>query len=534
MVATLVRLRLTLLRHTLRREVWRVVLLVVGVLWALSMLPSLLGGMVWLSRQPTEVAHDVLVVGGALLVLGWTVVPTVVPGLDDSLDVTRFRMLGVPVRRLVPGLLVASVLGVPTAFTAMVCLAPVLVWGGPGGRAAALAAVAMAPVLLVTCVVGARVSTAGVTRLLGARRVREGAAVVVVVVVLLVVGASVGLAELGLEGALERVPDVAAGLAWTPLGAGWAVPAHVADGDLVGALARAGVAVAGAALLVGAWTRLLHLAVVRPPARSGARRRRVDALLPGRPPVPLLRDDELGSVVAGAVFRRARRYWTADPRYLAAVLGGVGMPVLVVLLGTTVVDTPAAVMLGLAPLVAGTVGWGRHNDVAYDGSAFWMHVAARVPGWADRAGRVAATAVWAVPVVVALGFVGALVGGRPDLAPAAVGAGLGVLGTGLGVSAVSSATLVYPVPAAGTNPYAVETGAVGASLVAQLVTSVATLVLCAPVLAVYAGALWWRPALAWPTLAVGLLGGAAVLAGGVVLGGRLLDQRAVRLLTALR
>src|SRR5690606_21329230 len=162
------------------------------------------------------------------------------------------------------------------------------------------------------------------------------------------------------------------------------------------------------------------------------------------------------------------------------------------------------------------------------------HVAARVPGRADRAGRAAATLVWALPVVVVLGVVGAFVAGRPELAPAAVGAAIGVLGAGLGVSAVSSAVLVYRVPAAGANPYAVEPGTLGASLVAQLVTSVVTAVLCAPVLGAHAAALWWRPGPARLTLAVGLLGGAGALVAGVVLGGRAFDQRAVRLLAALR
>lgn len=527
MVATLVRLRLTLLRHTLAREPWRVVLLVAGLLWALSMLPSVLGATAWLARQPVAVAHDVVVVAGSLLVLGWVVVPTVVPGLDDSLDVVRFRMLVRTPGRLVPGLLVASLLGVPTAFTAAVCLAPVVAWGGDGRRAAALAAVATAPVLLVTCVVGARVSTAAVTRALGARRARETAAVGTVAATAVLVAAALGIGSLGLEGVVDRVPALARVLAWTPLGAGWAVPAHVAAGDLAGAAARGAVAVVAAGVGVALWVRLLGLALVRPPARAGLVRRHADAMVRGGP-------SGAPSTAARAVFRRALRSWTADPRYLGAMLSGVGLPVLVVLLAATVVDAPDAVVVSMAVLVAGTIGWGRHNDVAYDGTAFWMHVAARVPGRADRAGRAAATLVWALPVVVVLGVVGAFVAGRPELAPAAVGAAIGVLGAGLGVSAVSSAVLVYRVPAAGANPYAVEPGTLGASLVAQLVTSVVTAVLCAPVLVAHAAALWWRPGLAWLTLAVGLLGGAGALVAGVVLGGRAFDQRAVRLLAALR
>ena len=51
-----------------------------------------------------------------------------------------------------------------------------------------------------------------------------------------------------------------------------------------------------------------------------------------------------------------------------------------------------------------------------------MHVAARVPGWADRLGRTLATLVWALPVTLAAGVAGVALSGRWDVAPAALGA----------------------------------------------------------------------------------------------------------------
>ncbi|KGM13937.1 hypothetical protein N869_07885, partial [Cellulomonas bogoriensis 69B4 = DSM 16987] len=235
----------------------------------------------------------------------------------------------------------------------------------------------------------------------------------------------------------------------------------------------------------------------------------------------------------GAVTRRCLRYWAADPRYLSAMLASVALPLVIVLLLGAVVEAPAAVVLSIAPLMGGTIGWGRHNDVAYDGSAFWMHVVARPAGWTDRAGRAAAVLAWAVPLVVLVGVLAGVTSGRPDLGVAAVGAGVGVLLTGLAVSAVSSASLVYPVPQAGGNPFAAPAGSLGAGLVAQLVTSLVTLVLASPVLLVYAAALWWDPVMAWVALGLGVLGGGALLAVGVVLGGRVLDRRAPRLAARL-
>ena len=528
MVATVVRLRARILRHTLARETWRLVVLIAGALWALSMLPSVAGGMVWLSGQPAEVAHDVLVVGGALLVVGWTVVPVLIPGLDDALEIDRFATFGVPVRRLVPGLLAASFLGVPTLFTTLVCFAPVLAWSGHAPAGALTAAVA-APLALAPCLLGARLSTGLMARLLGSRRSRELGAVGGLLVVGAVVPGVVAVGALGIEGALERVPAVATVLGWTPLGLAWAAPAAVVQGDVAGGVLRLVLAAGWAVVGVLAWMLLLRRALVSPPARGGEVRRRADSVLPARDLV-----GRPGLVAARAVSRRALRYWGSDPRYVNALLGAVVAPVAIVLLVATVVDAPAAVALSMGPLMAGSVGWGRHNDVAYDGSAFWMHVSARVPGWADRLGRAAATLTWGLPLTVVVSLAGAWVAGRPDLGAAAVGAALGVLGAGLGVSAVFSTVLPYPVAEAGASPFVTPSGSVGASMVAQVVTSAATAALSLPVLVAYGATLWWNPALAPVTLVLGVLGGAGVLLGGVRVGGRIFDGRSPRVLARLR
>ena len=528
MVATVLRLKFTILGHTLRREPWRVVVLVAGLIWALATLPSVVGGMVWLSRQPSDVTRDVLVIAGAVLVLGWVIIPLLLPGMDDSLDVARFATFRVPVRRLVPALLVASLLAVPTAFTGVVSLAPVIAWSGAGGRGAALVALVSAPLALATCVLAARISTGVVSRLLGTRRSRELGAVAGLLVVAAGTPVVIWLGSVGLEGALERVPLAASVLGWTPFGLVWAAPAAMAQGSPLGAFARVVLAAAWVAAGVVAWSRLLQRALVRPPSLGGQVRRRTDAILPARH-----RNSRAGAIAATAITRRALRYWGADPRYVTALLGAVIAPVVIVLLVATVVDAPAAVALSMGPLMAGSIGWGRHNDLAFDGSAFWLHVAARVPGWADRLGRVTATLVWAVPVTVVVSVGGALVGGRPDLAPAAVGAALGVLCAGLAVSCLFSSALPYPVPSPGANPFAAEMGALGASMAAQLVTSGATLALCLPLIALYAGALWSAPVYAVLTVVVGVLGGASLLAGGVVAGGRVYDARAARVLVKL-
>lgn len=527
MAATLVRLKLRVLRHTLRRERWRLVLLILGALWGMSMIPSVVGGMVWLSGQAPASADDVLVVGGSLLAVGWAVVPILVPGMDDSLDVSRFATFGRSARVLAPGLLLAGAVSLPSVLTACAVLAPAILWARHSGVSLA-ASLVVAPFALVTCLLAARIATSVSARVLSSRRAREIGAVLGLLAVAMVLPAALALGSLGLEGALEKVPTLAAILSWTPLGAPYAVPFAALDGDVTGLVGRLAVTMATVGVAWAGWVRTMHDALTRPPSRSGQVRRRVDQMLPAR-----VVARHPGLVAAAAVARRGLRYWTADPRYMSALLGAVVAPVLIVVLAASVADAPDAVALGLGTVVGGTVGWGRHNDLAYDGTAFWLHVAAHVPGWADRLGRSVATLVWALPTTVVLGLVGVWLSGRWDLAAAALGAGVGVLLGGLAVSAVASALLPYPVPEAGANPYAAQMGAVGATLVAQMVTSAGTLVLCAPVLGLYAASVWWRPELAALTAVVGVVGGATVLAVAVRVGGRLYDARAPQLLARL-
>ena len=192
MVATLVRLKARILRHTLRRESWRMVILIIGGLWTLSLLPSVIGGMVWLSQQPIDVPHDILVVGGSVLALGWTVIPMLIPGMDDSLEITRFASLGLRARRLVPGLLAAALLSVPALFTALVCLAPAIAWAG-SGRGPLVVALVAGPIALVSCLLLARLSTQVSARVLGSRRSREMSAVLGVFAAVLIIPALITL-----------------------------------------------------------------------------------------------------------------------------------------------------------------------------------------------------------------------------------------------------------------------------------------------------------------------------------------------------
>lgn len=528
MVATLLRLKLTLLRHGLARDVWRLVLLVLGGVWALGMTPSVLGGAIWLRGQSAEVAGDVLVVAGTLLVVGWAVVPVLVFGADETLDPTKFAFFGTPVRRLVPGLLAAATLSVPAVFCAIVCAATVLAWSASGTPTLVVALLA-APVGLATCLLAARLTTTASARLLGSRRGREASAVAGALVVAVAVPAVLVLSRLGLEGALERVPTVTRVIGWTPVGLVWAAPAALARGEPVGAVLRLLLAVVWLVVGVLVWAVLLRRLLTRPAERSGGGRRAVDGMLAGS----RLRARTPDARATAAIAARARRYWVADPRYLTALVGVVLLPLVMALLLGVVLPGQAAAAVAIGPLLAATIGWGRHNDVAFDGSAFWMHVASGAAAVPDRRGRVRAVLGWAVPLVAVASVAGPVLARRWELLPATVGLSAGLLAAGLAVSAVTSAVLPYPVPAPGSSPFATEAGGIGESIAAQLVASIGTLVLALPVLAGFALALGAVPAAGWVTLVLGVVGGAVLLEVATRYGGAVLHARAPRLLARL-
>jgi len=527
-VAHLLSLKLRLLRNGLRRSPWQVVALVIGLLYGLGIAALAVAGLVALRAASAETAATAVGLGGALLVLGWALVPLVAFGTDATLDPSRLVLLPLTARQLVGGLLLVGLVSVPGLVTALAALATVVTWS----RGPLVVAVALAGALLglATCVALSRATTTAAAGLLHGRRTREVGAGIGALVV-----SGLGLVPLALQstGGLDadRVRRIAGVLGWTPLGWAWTAPAEVALGRPGAGLAKLVLAALALVVVLALWAAALERALVTPPSAGGGRRATVGSAS-GPASRALAR---LERTPTGAVTARALRYWRRDPRYLTALVALIAIPLLVVFLGATSVLPAGAAALAAAPVLGWALGWTGHNDVAYDGSAVWLHVASGLPGRADRLGRAAALLVWAVPLVLVAAVVAAALSGTWGLLPATTGAALALLGSGVGVSAVASALTPYPVPEPGANPFATPRGAAIASLVAQLATTVVTGLVASPALALLvAAAITDRPglaaALAWAALATGLVCGAGAAVLGVVSGGRLFERRGPQLI----
>lgn len=532
MAAQLVRLKLTLLANTFRRSVWQTVGLVLASAYALFVVATVVVAAIAGGTVDPALTGRLLVLGGALVMLAWWVVPLFAFGVDATLDPQRFVTFAIPHRRLLAGLALAGLVSVPAVATALAALGVSFAWWRD--PLALLAALAGAVLAVVTCVVGSRATTTALAPLLDSRRYRE-VLMVVAVVPLVLIGPAFGWVSQGVtdtvDGATVTVDGTTAGtlaavldplvdvVAWTPFGAPWAFGPAVHDGAWGLLVGRLAVAVATLALAWAVWDRALARDLVSP--RGGA------AAGAGR---GLGWFSRVSATPTGAVAARCATYWVRDPRYAASVAIIPLLPVVLAVVGVTG-DVGGGLLLVAAPLVAWLLGFGISNDVGYDSTAFALHVATGVPGRADRWGRVLPVLVAGLPLVVALAVVGCGVAGRWDGLPAMLGLAVGTLATSLGISSAVSARLVYPVPKPGESPFKTPQGATVATMAAQFAAMGIVLALSVPVLALALPAILLpSPALGWAALVVGAGVGAACLVVGVRWGAGVLDRRRPELL----
>ncbi|NQX28886.1 transporter [Microbacteriaceae bacterium VKM Ac-2854] len=522
MVAHLLNLRLLLLKNAVTRSVWQLIGVIVGGLYAVGLLVLVVGGMIALASQDVELVRTIVTLAGAALILGWVVGPILVTGSDQSLDLSTLATFPIPRRTLMLGLAAAGVVGIPGIVTSLAALASAFAWvGHPIGI---LPAVICAVIGVATCVVGSRLVAAAASGLASSRRYKEVLGGVVLLFAVLLGPIILSIMDIVRSG-LQALPAVANTVSWTPLGAIWAVPGEIVAGQWGLAAAKFAIGVATLVALVLLWSLALRHALAEPAASaaggaSGARGIGLFGRFPGTP--------------TGAVAARALGYWLRDPRYSRGLLIVPAILVLTIFYsslgdnGTGVWTNAAAV------IVAVTFGVTLSADVAYDGTAWAMHVSSGLSGAADRGGRVIAAAIVGVPLVVATAVITVAFSNSWAVLPGLLGLSLALLLSGFGLSSVLSARVVYPVPAPGDNPFKSPPGAgmISSVLTFGGMAGCAVLALPSIVLAV----------ISFVTGAVGF-GVAALVAGvvlgsffawlGVRLGGRIVDAKAPELFASL-
>jgi len=518
-VANIVRLKWQLLRNGLKRSTPQLVGLILGSLYGLAILIAALSGLIGLRfALPSDLARTAVIVGGSAVTFGWAVLPVVAYGIDETLDPARFATFAVPRRQLVLGLLLSSLVSVPAVVTTILGLATVITWSR------SLLAVVVAPVAagiaVLTCVALSRVTS---TAFFAMSRNRRGKELVTLLVAVLALG--VTLAGSSIQKRLSSpglLPELANVLGWTPLGLAWSAPAEIVDGAIGSGLLRLALAVVCLVVALWSWDSLLRCTLENPGGTSSRSAKREAGLgwfgrLPATP--------------WGAVAARSSTYWRRDPRYLSSITLILLVPLGLMLPSVTGGD--AAWTLGMAPAAGLLLGWSAHNDIAYDGTAFWTHVATGLSGRADRIGRLLPTATMGAVLLPIYAALSCGLTGRWSLWPAVVGVGLGFLLTGFGVANVTSALKPYPVPGPGENPFGARPGSSALTILVQAVAGGAVLILNLPLLGVGVAALQGPVWMGWLALVLGLFAGSGAMALGTWWGARIYDRRAPELLADL-
>lgn len=520
MVAALLSLRFRVLGNTLGRNTLQLLAVIFGGLQTLIVLALVVGGLAVLVIYPQPVQQATVVIGGLALTLGWFLIPLIATGIEPTIDPLKLSAFPIPVSRLMIAMTLVGALWIPGIATFLVSIATALTWRET--PVAALLALLCGVVATLTCIVGSRLAASLTANLVSGRGVRPRLIALAVGLIVLIGPVALALA-IGMRSS-DPFPGTAAVLGATPFGAIWSVPGEVAGGHPGLAAIEFGIGLVTLGLMIAVWRASL-LATYRTRGggasgrQLGAGRLGVFRWVPATP--------------TGAIAARSFLYWWRDARFARQLILVPLMPALLILLAslehaTAFVDVAAPVVAGLLPLTLFAV-------VAYDGTAYALHLSTGVRGRADRWGRAIALLSFALPAVVVVAVVAVAVGDGPENLPAILGISLGVLLSALAVVSVSSASIVVPVTRAGRNPFAAQPGSGMTSIVSSYAVSGATIGVAAPEIVLgIVGLVAHSPLFGWLALGTGALWGAASLVLGVRIGGRILDRTGPALLARMR
>jgi ABC-2 type transport system permease protein len=518
-VAQILRLKLVLMVNAFRRSPFQIVGLLFGLAYGIGSAIFLAAALFALRFFDVDVAQSAVTVFGAIVIVVFACLPLIL-GIEDVLDPRRFSLYGISTTLLSGSIALASLLSVSAIFIGILAVAQVSTWAR--GTAPVTYAIIGAVLLVTTCVLSARISTTIASFLLSSRRSRDITTIVGILLLLLSVPLLFGLSSVdwaadGLA-VLNGISDV---VGWTPLGAAWSAPAEAAAGASDAAIGKIVIAFAWVVILAVVWRALVAKVLITPQRQARARTY-----------TGLGWFDRLPATPRGVIAARSLTYWTRDARYLTNLVVIPIVP-LVMIAVLTVGGVPLNLLALLPiPVMCLFLSWVIHNDVAFDNTAIWLHLASSTSGSDDRVGRMAPVLGLGSGIIIVGSVISAAAYHDWSVLPSVIGVSASLLFTGLGLSSVTSAAFPYPAVRPGDNPFAQPQAGGSAAGVIQGLSFFGIVLLAVP--ALIAGGLGLVYGGVWPyvSLVVGLAVGAAALFGGVKLGARVYDRRGPKLLAA--
>jgi len=517
MVASLLRLRLLSIGNLLARprssaEASAVAIGGIAVIGAVLGLAAFAG----VAQHATpELRGAAFVVLGSAVIAGFWLLPFAFR-VDDGMPPRAFAAFEIGTGRLAAALAFSRLASVPVVLLVVLLVIQIVAWAPAGGTATVVAVVA-GLITIATCVLGSQVASAVAGRGIVWRNVAALLALAAVAIAAPLAAALVAL-DWSADGVtyLRRATEV---LVWTPLGVVWGASGAAAAGDLGLACGRLAVALGIAALLAAAWYWIVRRSGSTLPRAQAVKRLSGLGVFDAMPPVP-------GGVIAA----RSIVYWMRDSRYAVPLLILPLVPV-VIAVAFSLAGIPVMVVAWLCvPLVALIVGWSVHNDIAADGTAFWLHVVTGVGGRADRWGRVVAPLIIGAVVVVGGSFLtGWLIGYAPIVLPL-IALGSCLLLIGLGVGSAASAIAPYPTVAPGDGPFAQPQAMRGGEPAKQTASFLLAVLLAVPAIVAMIVAVTVDPGFLVPAIWIAFGSGLVVLVAGTELGALVVGKRAPEIL----
>ncbi|HEY7136222.1 MAG TPA: hypothetical protein VIB48_14260 [Acidimicrobiia bacterium] len=496
MALVFARLKLRLLRNGMRSS-QRAVMLVLAAIVAMWFGALAFSALASLRTDPAE-AGDLTVVLFGSVAIGWTLLPVLGYGSDETLDPQRLALLPLSGPQLVVGLLAASAVGI----------APVATLLGLSGALVALPHDALEALLVLTGVVGTVVlclvaSRTLVTALSPLLRSRRGRDVIIIAITLLAILPQalrfIGPGHSGSGNTRHQLELAARAVRWTPFALGGTVASEAGRGHLARSFLALVALAALIAVLLVLWHAALRYALTAADTSASPKHRhreRAESL----PLFPRffrwLPHDRVGAVAA-----KDLRYFMRDPRRRAALIGALTVPMVLFLSTVTSrAPSPASTLLGLLALFPASQL--SLNQFGLDGAATWTYLTSGDDPGKDMTGKNIATAMFVVPFVVLASVAFAVASDGWAYLPLTLGLLPGVLGVLLGVGNVASVVVPYAV-AERRNPLASSSGQGCLTALTSLAGLALELVLLVPAAVIVVIALATLPLAAATVLGVG-------------------------------
>ena len=520
MARLLLRLRLRLLGNTLLLSTQHAVGMILGGMFGLAL--GLLGAAILTASATDDGWTDVVTTVLALLWIGWIVLPAISFNTDTTLDPRRFATFPLTTRQLVPGLLLAAMVGLGPAASLIGVSGVVFGAGRLGGMAAVAIASLAAIVTVVTCVAWSRAILAIASDLLSSRRGREVAATIGMLVMVVIVLGPQLMGNLSFRPDLGQLALVATIAAWTPGGMGGGAISAALDGHLGIAVVWLGGQAASIVAALAIWAAALKRSQTVAPV-AAATSRGASSLYP-RLLSPLPRN----RVTAVAV--RFLRTLVRDTRVRMQVLSYTWVMVPLFVFSASAIPGPTAPLYAAYLVIP--FGMLAANQYGLDGPALWQHELAGASPGRDLLGRSLTLVLVGMPLAILASVALAASFDAWASLPTAVVLSMAVLLILLGVSNASAVLVPYPIPEDPSNIFGGGTS--GSGFIQGLMAFVVVLIHGVLVLPAFLATMLLSGSVARLIAAtVSLLYGAALLAGGTLLGAARARGRGPELLAAI-